>query len=109
MSDGVNKTSAAGGWRGAMAALVSTAALGAGSAAEANDWKKHHHHHVPPGYVVVPPGHVHYVVPAPVVYAAPVVVYPQPVAYVPVHYAPAYPTYGRPVGSLSLGLTVPLR
>jgi hypothetical protein len=110
MFDGVNKALATTGRRGAMVGLAGAVALGAVGVAEANDWKRHHHHG-PPGYVVVPPGHVRHVAAAsaPVVYAAPVVVYQQPVVYVPVHYAPAYPTNDPPVGSLSLGLTVPLR
>ncbi len=110
MADDVNKPRTASTWRRAAAALVGTAALGAVNAAEAHDWKRHRHHDAPIGYVVVPPGHVRYAAPA-VVYAvpAPIVVYPQPVAYVPLPYAPAYPAYGPPVGSLSFGLTVPLR
>ena len=59
-----------------------------------------------PAYVLVPPGHVY--APAPVVYAPrPVVVYPAPVMY-----APAYPVYAAPyppVGSLNLGISLPLR
>jgi hypothetical protein len=31
------------------------------------------------------------------------------VAYMPVHYAPAYPAYGPPVGSVNFGLNLPLR
>jgi hypothetical protein len=49
---------------------------------------------------------VRYYAPAPLVYAVPqpVMVYPAPVAYVP-----AYPAYGYPGGSLSIGLNLPLR
>jgi hypothetical protein len=87
---------------------VVVAALGLASGAEAGEGKKHRHYYVPgygPGYVVVPPGHVRYLAPAPVVYAAPppMVVYPAPIAYVP-----AYPAYGSPGGNLSIGLNLPL-
>ena len=108
MLEEMNKPRTAISWRAAIAAaVVATATLGATDAAEAHDWEKRHRG--PPGYVVVPPGHVRYYAPAPVVYAvpAPMVVYPQPVAYVPLQYGPAY--YGPPVGSLSFGLTLPLR
>lgn len=94
--------------RNTVAVLAGISAAGAAGAVEAHDWKKKHHRHEPPGYVFVPPGHVRPYVAVPVVYARPVVVYPQPVAYVPA--VPAYPAYyGPPGGSLSFGMTVPLR
>jgi|GEM_PF-589343 len=90
-------------------ALAATAMAGAvmlgATGAMAGDWKKGRPYYYAPGpyYAKVPPGHVHYYAPAPVYYAPPpMVVYPAPVAY-----APAYPVY--PGGSLSLGLSVPLR
>ena len=99
------------GRRGILAACVAgAAALLAVSGAEAGEGHKHRGYYAPgyyaPGYVKVPPGHVRYLAPAPMVYAvpAPVVVYPAPVAYVP-----AYPAYGYPGGSLSIGLNLPLR
>lgn len=94
--------------RGILAACVATmAGLGLASGAHAGEGNKHRGYYgYGPGYVMVPPGHVRYVAPAPVVYAvpAPVVVYPAPVAYVP-----AYPAYGYPGGNLSIGLNLPLR
>jgi len=109
MLEGVNRPRTAINWRGAVvAALVGTAVLGATGAAQAHDWKKQRYYYyaqpgyyAPPGYVVVPPGHVRYYAPAPVIYAAPppVVVYPEPVVY--------GPAYGPP--SLNLGITLPLR
>ena len=110
MVEEMNKPPTAFAWRAAVTtAVVATAMLGATEAAEAHDWEKRHRR--PSGYLVVPPGHARYYAPAPVVYAvpAPVVVYPQPVAYVPLQYAPAYPAYGPPVGSVSFGLTLPLQ
>jgi hypothetical protein len=87
----------------AVAAALGTTMFGAADPAQAGDWKKRGYY-APPGYVYVPPGHVRYYAPAPVVYAAPpIVVYPQPMAYVP-----AYPAYAVP-GSLSIGLTLPIR
>ena len=87
------------------ACLTATVALGMASGAEAGEGHKYRGYYGP-GYVMVPPGHVRYIAPAPVVYAvpAPVMVYPAPVAYVP-----AYPAYGYPGGSLSIGLNLPLR
>ena len=92
--------------RGILAAGVATiAGPGLATAAEAGEGNKYRGYYGQ-GYVMVPPGHVRYVAPAPVVYAvpAPVVVYPAPVAYVP-----AYPAYGYPGGNLSIGLNLPLR
>ena len=88
------------------AAAVATALVGA-TVARADDddhWKKRRrHHHAAPYYVAVSPV-VRYA-PRPIVYAPPpVVYYPAPMAY-----APAYPPYGPPVGSLNLGVTLPLR
>ncbi len=109
MRDVLNKLPSGPNGRGILAACVaSVAVLGLATAAEAGDgwkdgWKKGRGYYAP-GYVMVPPGHVRYYAPAPVVYAQPVAVYPAPVMY-----APAYPVYGPPVGSLSLGLTLPLR
>ena len=105
-------------WSAAIVAAVAGAAVLAGAAgnAQADNWKKHRHYYGGAPVYVVPPGHVRYYAPAPVVYAvprpvvyapapAPVVVYPQPVQY-----APAYPAYyGSPVGSLNIGVSVPLR
>ena len=97
--------------RGILAAFVAAAAImGAAASAEAGEGhsKKHRHYYYAPDYVTAPPGHVHYYAPAPVVYAPrPVVVYPAPVMY-----APAYPVYAAPyppVGSLNLGISLPLR
>lgn len=98
--------------RGILAAgAACVAVLGLAGTAEAGDgWKKGRGYYAPgyygPAYVKVPPGHVRYYAPAPVVYAVPqpVMVYPAPVAYVP-----AYPAYGYPGGSLSIGLNLPLR
>jgi hypothetical protein len=93
--------------RGILAALIGgVALLGAAAGAQADEGhgKKHRHYYYAPGYVVVPPGHVHYYAPAPVVYAArPVVVYPEPVMY-----GPVYPAYGSP-GSVNFNLSLPLR
>lgn len=92
-------------------ALAATAMAGAvmlgATSAMADDWKKRGHYYAPaPYYAKVPRGHVHYYAPAPVYYAPPpMVVYPAPVAYAPAY--PVYPAY--PGGSLSLGLSVPLR
>jgi hypothetical protein len=99
------------GLRGILAALVGGAALvGAAAGAEAGEGhgKKHRHYYYAPGYVMVPPGHVHYYAPErPVVYAPrPVVVYPPPVVYAPAY--PAYPAYGPSGGSMSFGLNLPL-
>jgi hypothetical protein len=107
MLSDVSKALTAINWRGAIVAgLVATTVLGVTGVAEAKDWKRGHYYG--PGYVFVPPGHMRYYAPAPVFYAAPppVVVYPQPVAFVPAY--PAY-DYGAPLGSLSLGVTLPLR
>ena len=96
--------------RGILATFAaSVAALGAAASAEAGEGKgkKYRGYYTPPGYVMVPPGHVRYYAPAPVVYAQPIAVYP-----VPVMYAPAYPVYAAPyapVGSLNLGISLPLR
>lgn len=96
--------------RGILAAFAAGAAiLGAAGSAEAGEGKgkKYRGYYAPPGYVMVPPGHVRYYAPAPVVYAQPVAVYPAPVMY-----APAYPVYAAPyapVGSLNLGISLPLR
>ena len=97
-----------------LAAMAAGAAiLGAATVAEAGEGHgrkhRHHHHHDAPGFVVVPPGHVHYYAPAPIVYAPrPVVVYPAPVMYTPAY--PAYgPVYGSPGGSVNLGINLPLR
>jgi hypothetical protein len=96
--------------RGVLAAFAAGAAiLGAAGSAEAGEGKgkKYRGYYAPPGYVMVPPGHVRYYAPAPVVYAQPVAVYPAPVMY-----APAYPVYAAPyapVGSLNLGISLPLR
>ena len=83
------------------ATAVGTAiALGA-TGAVAGDWKKGPYVYGPP-YAKVPPGHVRYYAPAPVVYAPPpVVVYPAPVAY-----APVYPVYAPPAG---VTINLPLR
>lgn len=94
-------------WNGALAIAVAGASV-AGLAAEvqAHDWKKSKGYYAP-GYVVAPPGHARYYTLAPVVYAQPMVVYPAPVMY-----APAYPVYAAPyapVGSLNLGISLPLR
>ena len=94
--------------RGILAAFAAGAAiLGGAAGAEAGEGKKYRGYYAPPGYVMVPPGHVHYYAPAPVVYAQPVAVYPAPMMY-----APAYPVYAAPyapVGSLNLGISLPLR
>jgi len=95
--------------RGILAALAAGAALvGAAAGAEAGEGHgkkhRHHHHYYAPGYVMVPPGHVRYYAPAPVVYPAPVM------------YGPAYPAYDRSYdrsygpsgGSMSFGLNLPL-
>lgn len=92
-------------WNGAVAISVASFA-GLATEAHAHDWKKSQGYYVP-GYVAVPPGHARYYAPAPVVYAQPVVVYPAPIVY-----APAYPVYVAPyapVGSLNLGISLPLR
>jgi hypothetical protein len=96
------------GW--VIAGMVGIATLGFVSGAQAGEGhgKKHrgHYEYYAPRYVAVPPGHVHYYAPAPVVYAPrPVVVYPAPVAYVP-----AYPAYYGPPSppGLNLNLNVPL-
>ena len=91
------------------ACIASVAVLGFAGVAEAGDGhghgKKKYRGYYAPAYVAVPPGHVHYYAPVPVYYAPrPVAVYPAPVVY-----APAYPVYAAPVGSLSLGLTLPMR
>lgn len=94
------------------ACAACVAALGLASGAEAGDgWKKGRGYYAPgyygPAYVKVPPGHVRYYAPAPVIYAQPVAVYPAPIMY-----APAYPVYAAPyapVGSLNLGISLPLR
>lgn len=94
--------------RGILTALAAGAAvLGAAVGAEAGDGHgKKYRGYYGPGYVMVPPGHVY--APAPVYYAPrPVMVYPAPVMY-----APAYPVYAAPyapVGSLNLGISLPLR
>lgn len=94
--------------RGVLAAVAAgVAILGAAGGAEAGEGhgKKHRHYYYAPGYVAVPPGHVHYYAPAPIVYAPPpMVVYPAPVMY-----GPAYPAYGSPGGSVNLGISLPLR
>jgi len=91
------------------AAAVATGLVGATVALADDDdhWRKRkRHHHSPPYYVVAPP--VAYYAPRPIVYAPPpVVYYPAPMAYAPAY--PAYPAYGPPVGSLNLGVTLPLR
>lgn len=90
--------------RGILTACVAAvAAFGLASGAEAGEGNKYRGYYAP-GYVMVPPGHVRYIAPAPVVYAvpAPVVVYPAPVAYVPAY-------GGYPGGNLSIGLNLPLR
>lgn len=80
-------------------------ALGAVGAAQAGDkhWRSGGHYHK------VPPGHVHVIHPAPVIYApAPVVVapvYAAPVYAVPM--APVYAVPSRPV--ISFGAVIPLR
>ena len=88
------------------AAAAFALALGVASAAQAGDkhWRS--------GYYKVPPGHVYVVQPAPVVYAAPVMVAPMPVYAAPVYAAPVYaaPVYAvpsRPV--ISFGAVIPLR
>ena len=94
--------------RGILAAFAAGAAImGAAASAEAGEGNgKKYRGYYAPAYVMVPPGHVY--APAPVVYAPrPVVVYPAPVMY-----APAYPVYAAPyppVGSLNLGISLPLR
>jgi hypothetical protein len=93
--------------RAILAAVAAGATLLGAVGAEAGEGrgKKHRHYYYAPGYVVAPPGHVHYYAPAPVYYAPrPVMVYPAPVMY-----APAYPVYGPPGGSVSLGINLPLR
>jgi hypothetical protein len=100
--------------RGVLTVLVAgTAMVGAALTAQAGDGNgKKYRGYYAPGYVVVPPGHVYTAAPvvyapAPVVYARPVVIAPAPVVY-----APAYPVYASPyppVGSLNLGISLPLR
>jgi hypothetical protein len=100
--------------RGILAVLVAGAAMVGGAfTAQAGDGNgKKFRGYYAPGYVMVPPGHVYAAAPvvyapAPVVYANPVVVAPAPVMY-----APAYPVYASPyppVGSLNLGISLPLR
>ena len=96
--------------RGILAAcVIGVAVLGLAGVAEAGEGngKKYRGYYAPPGYVMVPPGHVRYYAPAPVVHAQPIAVYPAPVMY-----APAYPVYAAPyapVGSLNLGISLPLR
>ena len=89
------------------AGIVGAAILTAATGAQAGEghWK-HGRGHYAPYYVAVPPGHVRYYAPPPVVYAAPpMVVYPAPVVY-----APAYPVYDGPASpSLNLGINIPLR
>ena len=89
-----------------MAGIVGAAILTATTSAQAGEGRwKHGHDHDAPYYVAVPPGHVRYYAPPPVVYAPPMVVYPAPVVY-----APAYPVYDGPVNpSLNLGINIPLR
>lgn len=105
MLDDVDKPRASIGWLNAVVAtLVGPATPGTTGVALAHDWKKHdrhHHHHHVPSVVMVPPRHVHFCAPPPVV------VYAPPAAYVLAY--PAYPAYGPPSGSLSLGVTLPLR
>ena len=89
-----------------VAAAVGAVALGAASSAEAGEGNgKKYRGSYAPAYVVVPQGYAY----APIVYAPrPVVVYPAPVMM----YAPAYPVYAAPyppVGSLNLGISLPLR
>ena len=107
MRDDLNKIPSGRKGLGILAALVAgVAVVGTAAGAEAGEGHgKKHRHYYAPGYVVVPPGHVHYYAPAPVYYAPrPVVVYPAPVMY-----APAYPDYGPPGGSVNLGINLPLR
>lgn len=106
MSDNVTNSRYESAVRAVAAAMIAGAVvLGATGSALAGDWKKGrpYYYGPAPAYVVAPG---HYYAPAPVVYAAPppMVVYPMPVAY-----APAYPAYGPPGGSLSLGINLPLR
>jgi hypothetical protein len=92
------------------AASAFVLALGAAGAAQAGDkhWRSGGHYYSG-GYYKVPPGHVHVIQPAPVVYApAPVVVapvYAAPVYAVPM--APVYAVPSRPV--ISFGAVIPLR
>jgi hypothetical protein len=87
-----------------VAAIAGVAILGAATGALARDhdddegnWKHHGRGYYAPYYVAVPPGHVRYY------YPPPVVVYPAPVYYAP---PPVY--YGPPPG-LNINLAVPLR
>lgn len=102
---------------GRMAAAVLAIVVGAAGvagSAQADGWKKkgrHHHRYHGPSYVMVPPGHVRYYAPAPVIAAPvvvaptrPVVVYPEPVYAAPVYAAPVYPAPG-----VSIGVNLPLR
>ncbi|MGE0422437.1 MAG: hypothetical protein AB7O88_09245 [Reyranellaceae bacterium] len=84
-------------------------ALGTSGAVLAGDKGRGHWRHGPPR---VPPGHVHVYHPAPVYYAAPVVVAPAPVyvAPAPVYAVPVAPVYAvpsRPV--VTFGAVIPLR
>ena len=98
MRDDPNKLPSGRNGRGILAAFAAGAAIvGAAASAEAGEGNgKKYRGYYAPAYVLVPPGHVY--APAPVVYA------PRPVVVYPVYAAP-YP----PVGSLNLGISLPLR
>lgn len=86
-----------------IAAIAGATMLAAATGAQAGEgqWKHGLKHGGPgyyePYYVAVPPGHVRYVVPAPVYYASPVT------------YVPAYPVYAAPAPGLNLNFNIPLR
>jgi hypothetical protein len=87
-------------------AIAAAFALALSAAGAAQAGEKHW------GYYKVPPGHVYVVQPAPVVYAAPVVVAPAPVIVAPVYAAPVYaaPVYAVPARPMiSFGAVIPLR
>ena len=83
-----------------VAGIVGLAMLGGAAGAQAGEghWKHGRYGYYEPEYVFVPPGHVHYYAPRPVI------VYPAPV------YVPAYPVYAPPAyPGLNLNFNIPLR
>jgi hypothetical protein len=114
MRDDLTKLPSGRNSRGILVAFAAGAAIvGAAASAQAGEGNgKKYRGYYAPAYVMVPPGHVY--APAPVAYAPPVVYAPRPVVVypAPVMYAPAYPVYAAPyppVGSLNLGISLPLR
>jgi hypothetical protein len=85
MVEEANNSRSAVSWGACLAAAAVAASPVGATVARAGDdrhWKRKRHHHSPPYSVAVPP--------------------------VPMAWAPAYPAYGPPVGSLNFGLSVPL-